>query len=547
MKTAFVRLALAALAIGTAPAAYAGDTEDFAACDGLKKPKRSDDGMRGVASIEGYNQFSNVFGPPARKSTRKVAACDFALKHDRLLPTHELRRAHLLRARAAAQIDLRNYDLALADLDQAIALVEPKRSDPFFARSMGVSLDMMRAVATAGMGESEAAARIADAAAAHRPYAVQVQTAAHVMRQAASTHGDQAAFDHQLLKLEPKSAYQIVLAEYKAGNFARVSEMARGIPMPLGQAEAGSTTEVASRLKVDNNLITALAMRLAVAYSDAATGDPASARAHIAAVRTRLGMDDEAQAAAGSSPAVTKMLADKVATPLIALAEARLLLADEGPAAALDSVTGVKLPVSAATSDLFAAMRDKAQGIEGLVIPEIAAAPIEKKSPDWILGRLGDLADSLLIAPETERKLIDYKKSRPNILGALVGGAFSLGTSLLGGIDRLSGFRSTPQDDGSVKVEYVGNTTSGPVVQEMTLLRAAELAREADKPGFVIEERRDYQRYMAMTQYGIERSRTLSGYKTELTIRLVDSLDSASAAFDAVQVIDDLGPLYYGE
>ena len=532
MKNRYFGLALAALALGTASTANAGESDDFAACDGLKKPKRSDDGMRGVATIKGYNQFSNMFGPPARKSAKKDAACDWALKHDKLLPAQTLRRAHLLRARAAAQIDLRNYDLALADLDQASTLVEQDRNDPFFARSMGVSLDMMRALAIAGKGEREAAAQIADAAAAQRPYALQVQTAAHLLRQSASTHGDQASFDHQLLRLEPKSAFQIILAEYKAGNFAKVSEMARGIAMPLVQSQSGSSDDPVARLKVDNELLAAVGMTLAVAYSDAASGDAASARANIAAVRTWLGMDADPAAQVEAKSAVTKMLADRVAAPLIALAEARLLLADEGPAAAFETVKGVKLPNSAATADLFTAMRAKAQGIDGLVIPDVAAAMPEPKQPDWIVDRLGDLADNLLIAPESERKLIDYKKSRPNILGALVGGAFSLGTSLLGGIDRLSGFRSIPQDDGTVKVEYVGNTTSGPVVQEMTLLRAAELAREADKPGFIITERKDYQRYLAMTQYGIEQSRTLSGYKTELTIKLVDDSASSPAAFE---------------
>ena len=101
---------------------------------------------------------------------------------------------------------------------------------------------------------------------------------------------------------------------------------------------------------------------------------------------------------------------------------------------------------------------------------------------------LKNLAANLLIRPEDERKLINYKRSRPNVLGALVGAAVTMGTSLLGGVDKTSGFSSVPEGDGSIKVEYTGNATSGPVVQEMTLLRAAELARDEGATHFLVEE-----------------------------------------------------------
>ena len=46
-----------------------------------------------------------------------------------------------------------------------------------------------------------------------------------------------------------------------------------------------------------------------------------------------------------------------------------------------------------------------------------------------------------------------------------------------------------------------------------------------------------------MMQGGFEVNRTPSGYKTELTIRFLDHMEGP--AFDAVSIIDDLGPLYY--
>ena len=49
----------------------------------------------------------------------------------------------------------------------------------------------------------------------------------------------------------------------------------------------------------------------------------------------------------------------------------------------------------------------------------------------------------------------------------------------------------------------------------MTLLRAAELAREAGKSHFHVVGRNDYQRYLTQTMNGVPMNRTLTGYKTE--------------------------------
>lgn len=95
-------------------------------------------------------------------------------------------------------------------------------------------------------------------------------------------------------------------------------------------------------------------------------------------------------------------------------------------------------------------------------------------------------------------------------------------------------------------VEYSGSTPSAPMVQEMTLLRAAELARAAGKPGFAIVARDDYTRYLTQTQYGAAISRTPTGHKTVMTIRLLDAPDAARGqGFEAAAVIDRLSPLYY--
>ena len=201
------------------------------------------------------------------------------------------------------------------------------------------------------------------------------------------------------------------------------------------------------------------------------------------------------------------------------------------------------LPMDAGTAEIFTALNAALPVKERL--PAIDLSTSAKAGESSTRLQLRSLAALALVAPETPRTVIDYNKSRPNILGALVGGALSMGTSLLGGIDRTDGFRSTQQTDGTIKVEYVGNTPSEPLVQEMTLLRAAETARAAGKWGFLIARRADYTRYMVTSQYGAEISRVPTGHKTELFIRYLDEGEDPVRGFSAIGLIDALGPLYY--
>ena len=86
---------------------------------------------------------------------------------------------------------------------------------------------------------------------------------------------------------------------------------------------------------------------------------------------------------------------------------------------------------------------------------------------------------------------------------------------------------------------------SAALVEEMTLLRAAEVMRAAGKTNFVIVERKDYSRRLVSSQYGVETSSVPTGFKTELVIRPIDAAADATGALDAVAIIDALGPLYY--
>lgn len=548
MRKNIARAALTALALSAAVPAYAGDSEDFAGCDGLRKPKSKDDGMRGVASQPGYG-----FGltGATNQATATIASCTRALTGGKLLPAQTLRQAHLLRARAAAKLRLGATAEALADLDQAEQAIAGQRGEQFFDRSLGASLDLLRAIALVQKGESAAALPLANRAAAQRPYAVQVQMAAAMVRETAR-HGD-AAVDPQwpaLVRLQPEFAASLISLETSLGRYESAIAIGRASPLhaPLLSRDEEGADKFAALGRHGQALLTGAGASYDLAYALAATGDIKGARAEIDAARAtyrQLTGAAVVPAAVEGDPALkpaepVSSPASSLFAPRERLIEARIALA-EGRVAEAEKLAAEPLPFGAPARDLhkaiIAAKGDKAASVVPAVEPDPAAARRQA---------IGQLADTVLIAHETPRSVIDYQKSRPNVLAALVGAAFSMGTTLLSGIPKTEGFKETANPDGTIVVEYTGSTPSAPMVQEMTLLRAAELARASSKPGFAIVARDDYSRYLTQTQYGVPVSRTPTGHKTVMTVRLLDTPEAAtSQGFAATEVIDRLAPLYY--
>ena len=163
MKKSLAGLGLASLALVMAAPATAGVSDDFAGCDGLKKPKRSDDGMRGEASISSW-RFGNTANPQ-----KVIEACNRALDSGKLLEEQTLRRAHVMRARGTAKLELGDASGAIADFDAADRAGSKYEGDFFYERSMGVSIDLLRAIALNDTGNRNEALALAEAALETRP------------------------------------------------------------------------------------------------------------------------------------------------------------------------------------------------------------------------------------------------------------------------------------------------------------------------------------------------------------------------------------------
>ena len=531
---------LFACAISMAPAAYASDKRDFEGCDGRIHPGKQDDGLRGEAAQNSYSFFGGVRGID-------IAACTRALASPRLLPTQRLRKAHLLRARAAGYLQSAEIDNAIADLDLAEKETSDLANDRFFRRSLGVSLSLMRALALTYKGQNDGVASLLSAAKETRPYSLQVQYGVAEISQASRKIGDGSPSPWlTVIKLEPAAAINAVIQEAELGNFANALKLAQDVKLewptqslqPYGLLSPNAQT---------SSLLSSVIMTLHTAYAKAATGDVEGARQDLSrleeGVAPALATSPQASVSNAQSPA-RNALKDFMALRRRQI-EARIATAEGRTNDALSALVGSGMPRDAATIELLTALRAALPAQGGLVVPDITSFEkdlAEKRRKDLI-----EIVRKILVAPETPRSVVDYERARPNIVGALIGGALTMGTSLLGGINRTDGFRSTDNADGTTKVEFIGNTPSAALVQEMTLLRAAELAKSAGKNAFVIVDRKDFTRTMQSTRNGMVISSVNNGFKTELTVRYIENTGDMPYAFGTDEVLDSLGPLYYEE
>ena len=141
--------------LGFASAARAA-VSPFPSCDGYGPPLGHADGMTAEQAAK-WLPIQSEGADPDRKvefGDVGVDACDAALADPALKPAFWARRVNLLRARALHNIAAGHYDEALKDLDRAKAEIKDP-TDPFFRRSVGLSLDFLRAYADHKVGRSQ--------------------------------------------------------------------------------------------------------------------------------------------------------------------------------------------------------------------------------------------------------------------------------------------------------------------------------------------------------------------------------------------------------
>lgn len=481
-----------------------------------------------------------------------ISRCTAALGRKELKEHQNLRRAHLLRARAAAYLAKGDAASALADLDAAEKELASYRGEFFFERSMGVSFDLLRAIAYSEMGRGEEALALAEMAESVRPYALQVQMTSTLLRDVHAKEGaPKAEVWRRLGQISPGAREAARIRVAMEGEPAKVvhamSEQA-GEERPTYQSQPNLMALIGG-----GDIMPALQSWLSsyqrgadIAYARAAAGHVEEARLRLtelnqavaATTRKKTEGEGEARGLDAFAAPLLKKYDERHLSGRKALVEARIALSEGRPQDVLSLLEGHRLKENVQTLELYDAYDHARDEFSG----SLSDLPTLEPSPAPSLPNLSALPETLLIRPEDPRKLIDYKKSRPDVLGGLIGGVLSMGFGLLGGFERTKGFQSETLENGLIKVEYNGQTTSAPMVQEMTLLRAAEIAREQGHSFFLVHSRKDYGVY-----WGTSWERKLTGYKTVFEIELLDEDKTSDEALDAVAVIDTLGPIYYSD
>lgn len=563
MKVCVWGAALAALATTSAPAGAANPLvssftpSQWAACDGYGRPTQNGDGMTKEAL-----GFLGVFtgGPSAGNTFRStpptfgdagVQACTAVLTDGGLRPQFWARKVSLLRARAIHQLAGGHSDAAMADLQAAEAAAQAP-GDPYYQRSLGLGIKLVRALALERQDRHAEAQAIASEVMAARPWnrSTVIALFATIADERAIINGEPLLV--AIARLQPKQIDSIFSDAMRTRDFRRAVQIYPNLVPPtkvLDRGIYGIEQEIqVARNEAVESLFKAL-RRASLAYAQAASGDAPSARSSLTAAEQELKELAEPlpklvpgtkegrkarirRAINGAIVAAGKDAADQLARWRF-MTELRLQLsAGQAPSSAPDLL---RILPNGPGLDLLITLeehgnKEAAPFIEAL---QKRLEPARMPSKDQI-----ELLFEALPHAEIAERIATYRKAQSPLAVALWGGA--------------SGFRTKANPDGSTTISFTGEKSSGSVVEEMALLRAADFTRAMGKSAFVIISRADFQRSLTTSIYGVAGRAMPTGYTTELTIQPVDSINPPEPyrsapwrMIDAAKVVDSLGPTYF--
>ena len=506
----------------------------FSECDGFGMPSSGGDGMTGYAMIWG------LFNPPGYGTTAKsassgggsgVAACDAALADDHLLPAYWMRKVNLLKARALHHLESGETDAALSDLDLALAAVQDS-DDVFYQRSLGVGLDIVRGMAVSSKGDPVKGEALARQAWARRPWTRLTGYSAVTVFGSDMEKPENLPVMQGLARLQPTLLNEVFISAYDAGRWSEVVALYPQMPTPKRQrtfAGGYGTFTMDYVARVEDEIFWA-SHAGADAFALAALGRAAEAKT---AYDRKIAENQRITTVGGANlDKWTKLVERRIAADQAPVADLLAGLAtDPLPRGAMGlSVVGAiaaRLPAGdAAGHAVLEAARAK------LAEPPRPTAP---RTPSELFKSLPDA--------ETVKRLTRYQPKNNN---------FWTGNG--------DGFTVAPMkspetwgitDPDVVAVNFRGVASPASVVEEMALLKAAELARSKGLKGFIILSRRDIEHTISATQYGMVLRTDPAGYETELDLVLVDPAALPEKyrgvpwrVVDADAVWNDLSPIY---
>jgi hypothetical protein len=538
-------------------------TRQYHGCDGFDAASDTADNFTEFAGIFSMYTLSNFAGThtiPNNTGAAAVADCDTALA---ALPAkHWMRKVSLLRARAIHHLEAASPKDALADLDGADAAAAGN-SDPYYARSLGWSLDVVRAYAWRQAGDQAKASQLALAALERNPYNRQTNLAVLSAMGPKASEQDIRTVQLAISRLAPVYAGVLYQHAVDSGHYDEILKLHAQIvpPEEIGNLNITSFDQAGRDWRNFRTARLFWASRDgAYAYALAASGRNDEAIAAIAAARTRLANDTQPP-----PPLSAKERTDKDAVALHAGdVDIRTRSAEEGAKYITNWEAMVRLRIAASEGksdvilaalkahtlprdwmsvDIIDALRAKAPPAQRKALP--ATEPLQKLLLATSREDLKDASPLNLLSqlPEavTARRVPSYSQGDAPWFG-------HSDTAING-----EGYRvSKPAADDVVTVSFRGDGKEPAVViEEMALLCAADQARRNGKKGIVIVGREDTEFSLTTTMYATPINTSPAGYETSLKVVYVDPVappdrfkDASWRVLDADAVYAALAPLY---
>jgi len=560
-----IALAVTAFVLIQSVAALAdASSSQYRGCDGYGAASSDGDGMTELATV------LLIFSPPgygntARGTTSRGAAgiadCDAALAD--LPAKHWMRKVSLLRARAMHRLDNNDYPGAFADLDLAAAAAQ-QADDPLYARSLGLGVSYVRALALRKSGDTAKGIALAQSALAQRPFNRPSIASAFIAMGPAAPPADIEKVQHVLARLLPTEIDKLFVETLDTGRFQEAIALYSQLTpyREIGQVNIseGQQRERAMR-DFSNGMLFKTSRAGGYAFALASIGKGEEALATIAAARAQLAQDTD-------PPPLDPSLSPSEHARQIAYREEETVSRQKAIAAAgknLDIWVGFvgqrQMIDQGKAVDVLKALQSQTtkhgwpdmQLLDAIIakLPKtdktsLAAAQSMKASWGMVVASPREASlDTFFKAlpePETLNRVPRYEAARQPLFGK--SGRYA---------DMVNnGYQQRgPDADGMTTVSFRGENSTASMIEEMALLRAADLARQAGKKGIIIVDRHDTAFTISVESYGTIVRTDPNGFETDLDVLFVDPnalpdkyRDHAWRVIDADEAYNSLASVY---
>jgi hypothetical protein len=535
---------IALVALCATTSVTAKEASDWVKCDGLAAPMGTGEALGRLVAISGT---FGLLGKPEDSNTRDrisgtagVQACDRVLA-DPVLDKFQGRKGLLLKARAIHHLEADAPEAALTDIRKIPETIGDAAKGAAYERSLGMSLKLLESLALTKLKRFDEADNLLTGISSLRPYSATTQELLLLfMNNISQPTPAKAEIIQRWMSLTASAGGEALLEQYATPAQAADS-WAKRLESPKSEEKILTIIKLINKGNPEADALFNPVDYARAAVQAARAGRTEQAEAWIAKARS---FNADGSKFAGKSAehiaSVIKTLFEEWAQTSathVTIAEATLLLNQSKLAEMIAKLNGME---AYPTSPAFYELLEKAQPLvpvaerKGLWVTPVAEIRAKFDKPRTALAaddKKLDMLFTLLPPIETETSGNSYS------------GQWGWGLKESGFKDRKN--KTNPA---LRTIEFVGTFSPQASVEEMSMLRAAELALKEGKPNFRLVDLRKYQRFTQMTINGSPTGPQYpAGFKTEIDVEFVGGdvpPDPLTSVFSAQQVWDDLSARY---